>query len=205
MHAATHQNESLNSSNIWMRRFYWVLTILADAVIVAIGIQKYYLEPIDSPYPFVFITNLLSLPPSPQLNGLLTFLAIGATPVAALLMLVNSMSVLVLKKGSNNTIRLAIGAFCTSVGFSFIATLVVYALRAPDVLNWYKEIPATFVHLFIAGRGLWLVADVSPLYGPVISGLWIAASTLWLILVAIPQHPWLVVWVDTVRDLLGRG
>jgi len=187
------------------RRLYWVLTVVADAVLVVIGIQKYYLEPINSPYPFVVVIDLLDLQPSPRLNGLLTFLAIGVTPLAALLLMFHGMSMLVLKKSTGSALRLLIGAFCTSVGFSFIATLVVYALRAPDVLDWYKEVPATFVHLLIGGRGVWLLASVYPIYGALISGLWIVASTLWLIVVTVPQHPWLAVWADSVRDILGKG
>lgn len=180
----------------------WTGTLLVDGTVVVLGVYQYFLHPLASPYPFIWLFDLLTWAPSERAMGLMTFLAIGLTPTAALLLLFNSIAQAVLPQGPHPLIRLVTGAFCLVVGVGFLITLLVYLLRAPQVLDWEKEAMAAVVHLLIALRGLSLASEVYPRYGRSRLGLALASSLLWVAMVSIPQHPWLVVWLDSLQDWL---
>lgn len=195
----------------WFRSIAWIGVALLDAVIVVIGIDSYYLHPLEEPYPFIWAFDLLGLTPPPPAVGFMTFFAIGLTPIAALLLLFHSLARLVqlLRQAQERppwthpTFRLTTGVFCLFVGAGFLTTLGVYVLRAPQVLNWNREVLASLVHLFIAGRGYRFVTQTYSQCSTARLRLAVAFSALWLVAVAIPQHPWLVVWGDTLRDWLA--
>lgn len=188
---------------VWLRGLAWTGAVLLDATIVVIGIYQYYLQPLPQPYPFVWVFDFLGWPPSVEALGVMTFLSIGLTPAAALLLLFTSLARLVLSEGPHPLFRLAAGAFCLMVGLGFLTTLGVYVLRAPQVLQWDREVLAVAVHLLIAGRGLRLLDEASPRCNPADVKVVLALSLIWIAAVAIPQHDWLVVWGHTLRDWLG--
>ena len=162
-----------------------------DLVLVAIGVQAYYLYPLAHPYPFAWLLDS-SWPP---VEGIFTYIAIGVTPTAALLLLLNTV---MRARGLRLPLQLLTGSFAVVVGAGFLLTIVVYVLRAPQVMNWGKEALAAAVHLSLAAHGGWLLSRLDR--GRLAA---LGACTLWVAAVAVPQHPWLVVWGDSVRDWLG--
>lgn len=187
----------------WARAGVWLAGLLVDSVIVVIGIYQYFFHPLDGPYPFVWLFDLVGAMPPPAVAGLMTFFSVGVTPIAALSLLFHSIARLVLPDGPHPAVRLLIGTFCVVVGVGFLTTLLVYILRAPQVLDWDREFLAAMVHLLIAARGWGLIAEASPRCGRQVMTYGLAGSILWLGAVTIPQHPWLVVWGHTLRDWLG--
>lgn len=178
----------------WQWLHWWGIAAL-DVVLVLMGVVQYYLSPITEPYPFGWIVELLGFRDSPQAMGVATFLTIGLTPTAALLLLAFSMADTFLVARLSTAIPLLLGVFCMTVGLGFLLTLMLYTIRAPDVLNWDRELLAAAVHTLIAYRGRSLVTRAAPNYSPPVIRLAFATSALWLVVVAIPQHPWLVIWM----------
>jgi hypothetical protein len=125
------------------------------------------------------------------LRGVTSFLVLGSTPAAAALLLTDSLF-------RPQKLRLFTGAFAAVVGAGFLLTLLIYVLRAPHVLDWSKESVAALVHLSILAHGIWLLTAVRPPVPRLAAAL--APCVLWIGLVTIPNHPWLVVWEHTWHD-----
>lgn len=191
-------------SHDWLDGAAWVGLLTLDSALVIIGIWTYYFNPLPGPYPFIWAFELVGVKPSTFQTGVMTYLAVGVTPVAALLLLFHSLWRLALSGLPHPNVRLFSGVFCAAVGLSFLATILVYVLRAPDVLDWGKESVASMVHALIAARGLWLVSGVRHVTRRNASVMAWILSFLWLIGVAVPQHPWLVVWMNSFQDFI-RG
>ena len=177
-----------------LRGLAWVLSVLLYTVLLVIGINTYYIQPLQL-YPFSWAFELAGVSPSPEILGLLTFFVLGATPVAALLLLFDSVAQLILSKGTHSFLRLNLGVFCTLVGIGFLTTLAIYVIRVPEVLDWNREFLAALVHVFIAGHGLRLVSGTYSQYSH--RRVWMTAMlyVLWFAVIIVPQHPWLVVWL----------
>lgn len=170
-----------------MNRLLLAGAVLRDLALIAIGLDAYYGHPLAG----LWFLERAQAVGADTLRGVTSFLVLGSTPAAAALLLTDS----VLRP---QRLRLITGAFVTVVGAGFLLTLLVYMLRAPHVLDWSKEAVAALVHLSIMAHGIWLLTTVRPPVARLTAAL--VPCVLWIALVTVPNHPWLVVWQHTWYD-----
>lgn len=177
----------------------WWAVVLRDVALIGIGIDAYYGHPLAAAYPFSWFLERAQMAGADSLRGVTSLLALGSTPAAAALLLGDSI-VRLRPAEPPQGYRLLTGAFSTVVGAGFLITLLIYVLRAPWVLDWGKESVAAAVHVSILAHGLWVIRCSGEALPRFKLGSALALSVLWVALVTLPQHPWLVVWQHTWRD-----
>lgn len=161
--------------------------VLRDLALIGIGIDAYYGHPLAG----LWFLERAQAAGADALRGVTSLLVLGSTPAAAALLLTDSLL-------RPQKLRLVAGAFASVVGAGFLLTLLVYVLRAPHVLDWGKESIAAAVHLSILGHGVWVLRTIRPEAKQLVPAF--ALSALWIALITVPQHPWLVVWQHTWHD-----